>query len=331
MSMKELMHSVRAQLIAGYVGGLLLLGSTAIGAATGANTVSHDFVQAVRTDDMLTNIILLRTKLVDDEETALRGYLLTHDASFLAPYTTARRLLPPLRARSARLGPVVRGLPPLLVSMRQGVLAWERWARQLLAHPPAGPSSARAAQQREGERLFNAYRAASGRVLHYLQVDQDARLHAGLSTVTTMKTALAAIFGGAVVLMTLIGWTIIRTVTQPLDRLRLAAEAIGRGDLSKPVTTEGASEFRFLAQSMDEMRRQLHSQHTELERSNAELAEFASVVAHDLRSPLSSIMGFSQLLQERYVDHLDARATKCIAGITDGAKRMQALIEDVLA
>src|ERR671932_333377 len=170
--MKELMHSVRAQLIAGYVGGLLLLGLTAIGAATGASTVSHEFVQALRTDDMLTHIILLRTKLVDDEETALRGYLLTHDASFLAPYTTARRLLPALRARSARLGTAVPGLPPLLGSMRQRVLAWERWARQLVAHPPAEPSSSSAGitQQREGERLFDAYRVASGRVLQYLDV-----------------------------------------------------------------------------------------------------------------------------------------------------------------
>ena len=146
-----------------------------------------------------------------------------------------------------------------------------------------------------------------------------------------MNTVLAAIFGGAVVLMALIGWTIIRMVTQPLDRLRLAAEAIGRGDFSKPVTTDGASEFRFLAQSMDEMRRRLHSQHAELERSNAELAEFASVVSHDLRSPLTSIAGFSELLERHSAGHLDARATKCITGIMDGTKRMQALIEGVLA
>src|SRR5918912_547117 len=143
--MKDLMHSVRAQLIAGYVAALLLLGLVAIGATMRASTVSHEFIQAVQTDRVLRDIILLRTKLVDDEETALRGYLLTHDTRFLVPYTTARRLLPDLRTRSARLGTAVPGLPPLLVSMRQRVLAWERWARQLLVHPPAGPSPARIA------------------------------------------------------------------------------------------------------------------------------------------------------------------------------------------
>ncbi|HKC75978.1 MAG TPA: GAF domain-containing protein, partial [Chloroflexota bacterium] len=41
----------------------------------------------------------------------------------------------------------------------------------------------------------------------------------------------------------------------------LAAESIGRGDLTRPVNTAGADEFRLLARSMDEMRRQLHSQY----------------------------------------------------------------------
>src|SRR5947199_3617128 len=77
--------------------------------------------------------------------------------------------------------------------------------------------------------------------------------------------------------------------------------------------------------------RQLAAHKAELERSNAELAQFASVVSHDLRSPLSSIAGFSQLLQEHSADHLDAKAIRYITGILDGAKRMQALIEGVLA
>src|SRR5919202_942956 len=74
----------------------------------------------------------------------LGSYLPTHHATSLVPYTTARRTLPALRARSARLGTAVPGVQPLLVSMRQRVLAWERWARQLVAHPPAGPSSSSA-------------------------------------------------------------------------------------------------------------------------------------------------------------------------------------------
>src|SRR5437764_4767265 len=261
--MKELTRSVRAHLLAGYVTALLLLGVTAIGAVTATGTVSREFVQAVQTDPPLRQDVRLSIKLMDDEEMGLRSYLLTHDTSFLTPYTTARRVRSVLNARDARLSAAVPGLQPLLAARRQRAVAWERWARQLLAHPPARPSSSAAnvAQQREGERLFDAWRAASDRVVGYVDAAQDARLQASLRATATLNTVLAALAGGAAILLALIGWMTIRTVAQPLDRLRLAAEAIGRGDLTRPVNTEGAYEFRLLARSMDEMRRQLHSQH----------------------------------------------------------------------
>src|SRR5438874_7659881 len=137
--MTELTHSVRAHLLAGYVAALLLLGLTAIGAVTATGAVSHEFIQAVQTDGPLMQDVLRRVALMDDEETGLRGYLLTHDTSFLAPYMTARHTLPALRARDTRHGTAVLGVPSLLVSMTQRAVAWERWAQHLLAHPPAGP------------------------------------------------------------------------------------------------------------------------------------------------------------------------------------------------
>ena len=101
--------------------------------------------------------------------------------------------------------------------------------------------------------------------------------------------------------------------------------------LTKPLDpTELWTRLRVAARVMS-LYRQVAAHKAELERSNAELAQFASMVSHDLQAPLSSIAGFSQLLQEYYADHLDARATKCITGIRDGAKRMHALIEGVLA
>jgi PAS domain S-box-containing protein len=261
--MNELTHSVRAHLLAGYVIALLLLGLTAIGAVTATGAVNHEFIQAVQTDGPLMQDVLRRVALMVDEETGLRGYLLTRDTSFLAPYTTARRTLPTLRAGSARFGAAVPGVQPLLASMTQRAAAWERWAQQLLAHPPAGPSSSAAgiAQQRAGKRLFDAWRAIADHVLRYLDADQKTHLQASLRTAATLNPVLAALVGGGFILLTLIGWMTIRTVAQPLDRLRLAAEAIGRGDFTRSVQVEGANEFRLLARSMEQMRRQLHSQY----------------------------------------------------------------------
>lgn len=65
--------------------------------------------------------------------------------------------------------------------------------------------------------------------------------------------------------------------------------------------------------------------------ANQELTSFSYSVAHDLRAPLRSITGFSQILLDDYTDKLDARGQEYLRRVGAAAQRMGKLIEALLS
>lgn len=68
-----------------------------------------------------------------------------------------------------------------------------------------------------------------------------------------------------------------------------------------------------------------------LTRSNTELERFAHAASHDLQEPLRMVINFSSLLAKKYDESLDDTGRQYIAFAVDGARRMKALIDGLLA
>jgi signal transduction histidine kinase/CheY-like chemotaxis protein len=153
-----------------------------------------------------------------------------------------------------------------------------------------------------------------------------------------VANCLAIVLGSAVICF------LVGRVTQPLRELRDSAEAVGRGDFSQRVPVRSQDEcgelatvFNRMTHNLKNLLEQLELTVETLKTTQAQLiqseklsgiGEFIAGVAHELNNPLTSVMGFSELLQKAPIDSQYKRQLEVIH---KSALRCQKIVQALLS
>jgi signal transduction histidine kinase len=142
-----------------------------------------------------------------------------------------------------------------------------------------------------------------------------------IETVNQFKRMIFLSGFGAVLLAIGLTWVLTRRITNPLLKMKRAAQSLSNGDFQDKVPVTGNDEIAQLGEAINRLGTDLH-------RLQTSRKEFLSSISHELRTPLSYVKGYSQALDEGMLKTEEDRQ-KYIKVIRQEAERLTRLVEDL--
>jgi signal transduction histidine kinase len=277
-------------------------------------------------------------KTVISLENGLRGYVASGRSTSLGPWTAGLKAYP---AQVRKLESLVSDVPSQQAQVREikeqiddYVNLWATpllgLARQRLRVAQSvivsGTGRVRIDQLRTSfAKLFTQEQALARTREHRAERNSSAAIAAGWSGLLLL---IVLAVGAALYLR--------RSVVQPVLTVAQASRRLAEGDMTvrvPPVRDDElgdlARAFNTMADSLETSQEALAERSRELERSNRELEQFASVTSHDLQAPLATISMYAQLLEQRHSEDLNG-GQQLVEGINAATVKARTLIRDLL-
>ena len=135
----------------------------------------------------------------------------------------------------------------------------------------------------------------------------------------------------------LASWMIARRITEPLSNITAAATTIARGDYATRVPRAGDAELVRLADSFNEMVREIAESHDALARqtdvaksANRAKSDFLATMSHELRTPLNAIGGYVDLMDMELRGPVNETQRRDLSRIRAAQQHVLGLISSML-